>query len=82
MQKDVFDLTFELRHLRMMILVSRSMFYRLRNPMVLFVLICDLDLSRSLPLQNHMLAHTSFKKYLEQFERVIYVNALCCPPLL
>ena len=65
----------------MMILASRSMFYRSRNPMVLFVLTCDLDLSRSLPLQNHILGHISFKKYLEQFERVMYVNALCCPQL-
>ena len=65
----------------MMILASRSMLYRSRNPMVLFVLTCDLDLSRSLPLQNHILGHISFKKYLEQFERVMYVNALCCPPL-
>ena len=55
----------------MMILASRFMFYRSRNPMVLFVLSCDLDLSRSLPLQNHILGHMSFKKYLEQFERVM-----------
>ena len=65
----------------MLILASRSMFYRSRNLMVLFVLSCDLHFSRSLPLQNHILGHISFKKYLEQFERVMYVNALCCPQL-
>ena len=38
-----------------MILASSSMFLRSRNPMVSFIFICDLDLSRSLPLKIHIL---------------------------
>ena len=41
----------------MTILVSRSVFLRSRNPMVPFVLTYDLDLSRSLPLQNHIFVY-------------------------
>ena len=38
-------ITFELKDLRMTILVSRTMFLRSRNPMVPFILPYDLDLS-------------------------------------
>ena len=54
MQKDVFDHNFSAKALRMMILVSRSMFLRSRNPMVPFIVANDLDLSRSWPLQNYI----------------------------
>ena len=47
MQKDVFYHNFSTNALRMTILTSRSMFWRARNPMVPFILTCDLDFSRS-----------------------------------
>ena len=43
----------------MTILAPRYMFSRSRNLMVPFVLTYDLDLSRSWPLQNHVLGHIS-----------------------
>ena len=42
-----------------MILAYRCMFLRSRNLMVPFVVTYDLDLSRSWPLQNHVLGHIS-----------------------
>ena len=42
MQKDVFDHNFRTKALGMMILASRYMFLRSRNPMVPFVLTYDL----------------------------------------
>ena len=53
--KKTFDHNFWTKALRKTILVSRSMFLRSRNPLVPFVLTCDLDLSRSWLLQNHIL---------------------------
>ena len=44
MQKDVFDHNFQTKALKMTIVVSRSMFLRPRNPMVLFILTFDCDL--------------------------------------
>ena len=63
-QKDVFDHNFWTKALRMMILASRCMFVRSRNLMVPFVLTydLDLDLSRSWPEQNNILAHISVTK--------------------
>ena len=59
MQKDVFDHNFWTKALGMTILASRYMFLRSRNVMVPFVLTYDLDLSRSWPLQNHIMGHIS-----------------------
>ena len=59
MQKDVFDHNFRTKALGMTILASRYMFLRSRNLMVPFVLTYDLDLSRSWPLQNHIMGHIS-----------------------
>ena len=55
-KKDVFAHNFWIKALRMKILASKSMFTRSRNLMVQFVLTYNLDLSRSWPLRNHILA--------------------------
>ena len=58
-QKDLFDDNFPTKALRMTILATKYMFPRSRNLIVPFVLTYDLDLSRSWPLQNHVLGHIS-----------------------
>ena len=59
MQNVVFDHNFRTKAHRMTILASRYMFLRAKDLMVPFVLTYDLELSRSWPLQNHVLSHNS-----------------------